>query len=89
MFLASLRQSIYGAAQIYSIVQKCKSYGKVEFVCTLLMQMYSDVTSVNLVFVSDKIINNSDNFRIKCLSSSNKKCSFMVYFYCLFLHFFI
>ena len=31
-------------------------------------QLYFDGTSVNSVFVSDKIINNSDNFRMKCLS---------------------
>ena len=37
-------------------------------ICTLSVQLYSYVTSVcNSVFVSDKIINNSDNFRIKCL----------------------
>ena len=41
--------------------------GNVEFVCTLSRQF---VTSVNSVFVSDKIINNSDNFRIKCFSYS-------------------
>jgi len=35
--------------------------------CTLSVQLYSDITSVNLVFVSDKIINNSDNFGIKWL----------------------
>ena len=35
--------------------------------CTLSVQLYSYVTSVNLGFVSDKIINNSYNFRIKCL----------------------
>jgi len=33
--------------------------GNVEFSHS---QLYSYVTSVNLVFVSDKIINNSDNF---------------------------
>ena len=32
---------------------------------TLSVHLYSYVTSVNLVFVSNKIINNSDNFRIK------------------------
>ena len=37
-------------------------------ICALSVQLYSDVTSVNLVFVSDKIIKNSDNFKIKCLS---------------------
>ena len=33
-----------------------------------LVQLYSHVNSVNSVFVSDKIINNYDNFRIKSLS---------------------
>ena len=37
----------------------------------LSVQLYSDVTSVDSVFVSDKNVNNSDNFRIKCLSYSN------------------
>ena len=32
-------------------------------------QLYFDVTSVNSVFVSDKIIKNSDNFRMKTLSN--------------------
>ena len=41
------------------------------------VQLYSDVTSVNLVFVTDKIINNSDNFRKKCLSYS--KISFFLW----------
>ena len=31
-------------------------------------KLYSNVTSVHLVFVSDKIINNSDNFEKKFLS---------------------
>ena len=39
-----------------------KIYGNVEFVHS------SDVTSVNLVFVFDKNIYNSDKFGIKCLS---------------------
>ena len=39
-------------------------------ICTLSVQLYSVVTSVNSVFVSDKIINNNDNFRIKCFSYS-------------------
>ena len=39
--------------------------------------VYSYVTSVCLIFVSDNIINNSDNFRIKCLSYSKFKCNFM------------
>ena len=34
------------------------------------VQLYSDVTNVNSVFVSDKIINNSDDYKIKCLSYS-------------------
>ena len=37
--------------------------GNVEFAHS----QYSDVTSVNSVFVSDKTINYSDYFRIKCL----------------------
>ena len=39
-------------------------------ICILSVQLYSVVTSVKSVFVSDKIINNSDNFRIKCFSYS-------------------
>ena len=54
----------------------------------LSVQLYSDVTSVNSVFVSDKIINNSDNFRIKCLSYS-KISAILCVLYFLFLHFFI
>ena len=42
--------------------------GNVEFVH--LVQLYFHVTSVNSVFVSDKVINNYDNFRIKSLSYS-------------------
>jgi len=38
--------------------------GKVELICTLSVQLYSYVTSVNLVFVPDKIIDNSDSLRI-------------------------
>ena len=38
--------------------------GNVEFVHSHI-QLYSYVTSVNSVFASDKIINNSDNFKIK------------------------
>ena len=52
-------------------------------ICTLSVQLYSDVTSVNSVFVSDKIIYNSDNFLLKCLSYS-KTSNFMC-FYFLFL----
>ena len=51
--------------QIYS------SYNRWQHrICTLSVQLYSDVTSVNSVFVSDQIINDSDSFRIKCLSYS-------------------
>ena len=39
-------------------------------ICTFLEQLYADVTSVNSFFAYDKIINNSDNFRIKCLFHS-------------------
>ena len=34
-------------------------------ICTLSVQLYSYVTSVNLFFVSNTIINNCDKFRIK------------------------
>ena len=54
--------------------------GNVEFL-TLSVQLYSDVTSVNSVFVSDKIINNSDNIRIKCLSFNNPSFSVFTLFY--------
>ena len=57
--------------------------GNIEFV--LSVQLYSDVTSGNLVFVSDKIINNSDNFGIKCLSYSEIS-AFICVLYFLFLH---
>ena len=50
--------------------------------------MYSDVTSVNSVCVSDKIINYNDNFRIKCLFYS-KINAILCVLYFLFLHFFI
>ena len=50
-------------------------------------QQYSDVTSVNSVFVSKKIVNNSANFRIKCLSYSKINAILCVLCF-LFLHFF-
>ena len=50
--------------------------------------LYSDVTSVNFVFVSDKIINNSENFRIKCFSYSEISAILWVLYF-LILHFFI
>ena len=53
---------------------------------TLSVQLYSYVTSDNPVFVSDKIINNSDNFRTKCLSYS-KISAILCVLYFLFLHF--
>ena len=52
-------------------------------ICTLSVQLYS-YASVNSVFVSNKIINNNDNFRIKCLSYSEISA-----LYFLFLHFFV
>ena len=42
--------------------------GNLEF-DTLSPAMYSDVTSFNSVFVSDKINNNRDNFRIIAICS--------------------
>ena len=54
-------------------------------ICTLSVQLYSDVTSVNLVFVSDKIINNGDNFRIKCLSYSKITTIFLIFYFYTFL----
>ena len=57
-------------------------------ICTFSVQLYSDVTSVNWVFVSIKIINNSDNSRIKCLSY-NKISAITFALYFLFLHYFI
>ena len=56
-------------------------------ICTLSVQLYSYVTSVNLVFVSDKIIYNCDNLRIKCLFYS-KISEAVCVLYFLFLHFF-
>ena len=50
----------------------------------LSVQVYSDVTSANSVFVSDKIINNSENFRIKYLSC-NKKVHFYYFIMCYYL----
>ena len=43
--------------------------------CTILVQQYSYVTSANSVFVSDKIINNKNNFRI--LESYSKISEFL------------
>ena len=55
--------------------------------CTLSVQLHSDVTSANSVFVSDKIDNNSDNFRMKCLSYI-KISVILCVLYFLFLNFF-
>jgi len=52
-------------------------------ICTLSVQLYSVVTSVNSVFVSDKMINNSDHFRIKCFSYS--KISAILYIFLVFV----
>ena len=50
------------------------------------VQLNSDVTSVNFVFVSDNIINNSNNYRRKCVSYS-KTSEILCVLYFLFLHF--
>ena len=50
--------------------------------CTLSVQLFSDFTSVNSVFVSDKIIYNSDNFRIKCLFFSKISAIFFFFIFC-------
>ena len=60
--------------------------GNVEF--ALSVQTYSDVTSDNSVFVSEKIVNNNDNFRIKCLSYS-KISAIICVLYFLFSQYFI
>ena len=52
------------------------------------IQLYSVVISVNSVFVSNKIIINSDNLRVKCLSYS-KISAILFVLYFLFWHFFI
>ena len=52
--------------------------------CTLSVQLYSYVTSVNSVFVSDKIINKIDNFLIKCLSYSKISAIIFCFYTCLF-----
>ena len=62
----------YGESYIFTFYENRFQYNRWQRrVCTLSVHLYSDVTSVNSVFVSDKIVNNSDNFRIKCLSYSN------------------
>jgi len=70
-------------------MQRCQiDSSKIDGNVTLSVQLFSDVTSVNSVLVSDRIINNSDSFIIKCLSYSEIsaiKC--ILYF--LFLNFFI
>ena len=43
--------------------------GNVEFVHSHV-QLFSDVTSINSVFKFDKIVNNIDNFRSKCIFNS-------------------
>ena len=56
--------------------------------CTFSVRFYSDVTSVNLVFVSDTIINNSDILRIKGISYK-KKCNFMCSLFSVFTLFYL
>ena len=46
--------------------------GNIEFAHSQSVQLYFDVKSVNSVFVSDKIIDNNDNFRINYLSHTVK-----------------
>ena len=53
---------------------------------TLSVQLYSYLTSVTSVFVSDKIVNNGDYFRIKCLFYS--KCNFMCSLFSVFIFFY-
>ena len=63
--------------------------GNVEFVHTLTQYSCILTSQVSTKFdVSEKIINNSDNFRIKCLSDS-KISAILCVLYILFLHFFI
>ena len=61
---------------------------KVAFKNSQYTAMYFYVTSDNLIVVSDKTINNSDNFRLKCLSFS-KISALLCVLYFLFLHFFL
>ena len=61
--------------------------GNVEFV-TLSVQLYSNVTSVKLVFVSDKMIINSDNFGTKCLSYG-KISAFLCFMFSVFTLFYL
>ena len=60
--------------------------GSIRWISMRFDALYSDVTSVNSVFVSDKMINNSDNFRIKWLSYSKISAIICVPYF-LFLHF--
>ena len=72
----------------YSKIDSSKIDNNVEFVHS---QLYSYVTSVvNLVFVSDKIINNSDNFGIQSFSCGHISailCSLFSVFKLLYLIF--
>ena len=53
-----------------------------------LHSQYSCILTSQVSYVSDKVINNSDHFKIKCLSYSKiRAISCVLYF--LFLHFFI
>ena len=52
-------------------------------ICTLSVELYSDVTSVDSVFVTDKIINSSD-FRKKCLSYSKISATLCVLNFCFY-----
>ena len=71
-------------------IDSSKIDGNVEFVhsqysCILSSQL----TSVNSVFASDKIINNRDHFRIKCLSHSKISAILCVLFFVFTLLFYL
>ena len=77
----------YIIENIFKNVQNCQiDSSTTDSNCSLSVLLYSDVTSVNSVCVSDKIINNSDNFRIQCLFYS-KISEILCVLYFLFLHF--
>ena len=74
---------------IYKVIQIDSSTidGNVEFVHSV--QLFSYVTSVNLVFVSDKINNNSDNFWEKCFILQENKCNLMCSLFSVFTLFYL
>ena len=57
-----IHNQIDSNTMIHNQIDSNTIIGNQEFVqCTLSVQLYSYVTSVNLVCVSDKIISNKDN----------------------------